>query len=301
MEAPTPTMRGRVAVVTGGTSGVGLEIVRGLALRGAHAVIVGRGAGRVSQVVEELRRTTGNPEVEGVPVDDLALRSRWPVVAAQLLRRLPAIHVLVNNAGAVYFHREMTSEGDERTFALNVLAPLALISLLQDRLRASAPARIVNIASAAHFGHSLDLSDLQSANHYRGFDAYGRSKLELMLLTRELALRFAGSGVVVNCVHPGFIRSGFGRNNRGAGAAAVRIASIMFGKSPRTGAKTPLKVAGDFAYGSVSGEYFSGGRIVTGSNASRDLSGARRLYEACLPLTGAPDIPLPPDLIRRAS
>jgi NAD(P)-dependent dehydrogenase (short-subunit alcohol dehydrogenase family) len=264
-------MQGRVAVVTGGTSG----------------------AQRSLQVADALRRSSGNSQVEAIGVDDLSTRAGWTAVSEELLRRLPKIHVLVNNAGAVYFRREVTVDGFERTFALNVLAPLALTVLLQERLRNSAPARVVNVSSAAHEGHSLDLRDLQSHHRYSGFQAYGRSKLELILLSRELALRFAGTGVTVNSLHPGFIRSGWARNNRGGAAATIRFFALLFGKSPRNGAKTPLRVAGDPDLDYVSGEYFSHGHVVTGSRASRDLSSARRLYEACLPLTGGPDIPLP--------
>ncbi len=282
-----------MAVVTGGTSGIGLEIVRGLAARGAHTVIVGRGAHRAAQIAQEVRQETCNAEVEGVEVADLALRSSWPSLAAELERRLPAIHVLVNNAGALFMRRETTADGVERTFALNVLAPLALTAFLQDRLRSSAPARVVNVASAAHEGNSLDLDDLQSARTYSGFRTYGRSKLELILLSRELALRFAGTGVTVNAVHPGFVRSGFGLNNRGGTALVIGALAFVFGKNVRTGAKTPIRVAGDPDLEHVSGEYFSGGHVATGSSASRDLVSARRLYERCLPWTGAPDLPLP--------
>jgi NAD(P)-dependent dehydrogenase (short-subunit alcohol dehydrogenase family) len=290
-------MEGRVAVVTGGTTGIGLEVVWGLAARGAHTVIVGRGgAARLEQIVEEVRVGTGNPDVEAVGVQDLALRSSWPALAQELTRRLPALHVLVHNAGALYTRRETTPEGLERTFALNVLAPLALTAYLQGTLRASAPARVVNVASAAHEGHTVHLDDLESTGAYSGFGVYGRSKLELVLLSRELARRFAGSRVTVNALHPGFVRSGFGLNNRGGTALVIRAMAFLFGKSPRSGAVTPLRVACDRDLEHVSGEYFSGGHIATGSNASRDLAMARRLYERCLPLTGAPEIPLPPEL-----
>jgi len=243
-------------------------------------------------VANEVRSSTGNSEVEGVSVEDLALRSTWPALAGELRRRLPAIHVLVNNAGALFMRRQVTPDGIERTLALNVLAPLALTAYLQDVLRASAPARVVNVASAAHEGNSLDLSDLQLAADYSGYRAYGRSKLELILLSRELALRFAGTGVTVNSLHPGFVRTGFGLNNRGGTAFAIRVLGALFGKSPRSGATTPLYVAADPALAHVSGEYFSRGHVATGSTASRDLTAARRLYDLCLPMTGAPEIAL---------
>jgi NAD(P)-dependent dehydrogenase (short-subunit alcohol dehydrogenase family) len=292
-------MNGRVAVVTGGTSGIGLEVVRGLAQRGARVVLVGRGSDRASHIAGDVARETGNPNIEAVGVDDLATRAGWTAVADEVLRRCPRLHVLVNNAGAVFLQRQTTADGLERTFALNVLAPLALTTLLFDRLRASAPARVVNITSAAHLGHSVDLADLQSERDYGGWEAYGRSKLELILLSRELARRFAGTGVTVNSVHPGFVRSGFGSNNAGGSSTMVRFAAAVFGRSLKSGARTPLRVAADPDLEHVSGEYFSDGRVATGSAASRDLRTARRLYEACLPIARVPEIPLPAALTSR--
>jgi retinol dehydrogenase 12 len=286
MTAPTWSMKDRTAVVTGGTSGIGHEIARGLAAGGARTVIVGRGEERTQRIAQDLASTTGNREVEAVGVSDLALRSSWPAVADELLRRLPAVHVLVNNAGAYFARREVTADGIERTFALNVLAPLALTLRLADRLKASAPARVVNIASAAHLGHTVHLDDLEESHAFRGFDAYGRSKLELILLTRELAQQFAGTGVTVNSVHPGFVRSGFGTNNKGGIGFGIKIAAALFGKSERSGARTPLRVACDPELEHVSGEYFSGGHLRTGSAESRDLAVAHRLYDLCLSRIG---------------
>jgi retinol dehydrogenase 12 len=290
----TRLMSGRVVVVTGGTSGIGLEIVRGISARGAHVVLVGRGSDRVHRVVDLIRQSTGNPEVDGIDAGDLAVRAGWKGLGAELLRRYPAIHALVNNAGAFYARRETTSDGIERTFALNVLAPLGLTTVLSDRLRSSAPARVVNVASAAHVGHVVDLGNLQELERHRGFRAYGRSKLELVLLSRELARRFAGSGVTVNSLHPGFIRSGFGRNNGGAVAFAVGLAQWIGGRSPRSGARTPIRVACDPDLASVTGEYFSRGKVASGSAASRDMSMAKRLYDACQPFLGLNPLPEPP-------
>jgi retinol dehydrogenase-12 len=289
-------LRGRIAVVTGGSSGIGLEIAYGLAARGARTVLVGRGQERVDARAAQVREATGNPDVEGIAVVDLRLRAEWAALSAELHRRLPALHILVHNAGAMYTRRETTPDGFEQTLALNVLAPLALTAFLQDLLRASAPARVVNVASAAHHGNSVVLEDLQSTGTYHGFRTYGVSKLELILLSRELAIRFAGTGVTVNAVHPGFVRSGFGRNNRGGAGAAIGLAALLFGRSARSGARTPLRVAADPALEHVSGEYFSREHVAQSSAAGRDLRLARQLYARCLPMTGAPDIPLPAGL-----
>ncbi len=298
MTPGTVRLDGKVAVVTGGTSGIGREVAQRLAELGARVVVVGRGGPRVEQVVAELRRVTGHPQVEGLSVDDLATKAAWGSVSATLRARYPQIHVLVQNAGGVFMRRETTVDGVERTWALNVLTPFALTAYLQDQLRGAAPARVVFVASAAHEGHHLDFEDVEGARSYRGFRAYGRSKLALILLSRELARRFAGSGVTVNSVHPGFIRSGFAQNNGGGTAAAIRFFALLFGKSVQRGARTPVLVATSPALEHVSGEYFSGEHIRTGSAASRDLTSAHRLYDVCRAMTGAPDIPLPAELSR---
>jgi retinol dehydrogenase 14 len=286
-------LAGRVAVVTGGTSGIGRAVAVGFASRGATTVIVGRGSDRVARVAAETAEETGNRSVEGVGVTDLALRSDTEATGLELLRRYPRIHVLVNNAGAYYARRETTSEGLERTFALNVLSPFLLTSLLAPRLVESAPARIVNVASAAHHGATLDFSDLENLRQYKGFRAYGRSKLELLLLTREFARRLEGTGVTVNAVHPGFVASGFGRNNRGGIAFGLGVAQFLFAKSVRRGAAVPLFAATDPSVAALTGRYISGRQVTSGSAASQDMATARRLYEACRDLTGAPAIPEP--------
>jgi NAD(P)-dependent dehydrogenase (short-subunit alcohol dehydrogenase family) len=286
----------RVVVITGATSGIGLEVARGVAARGAHTVLVGRGEERTRAIAEAVARASGNPRVEAVGVHDLALRAEWAHLAEELRRRFPAIHVLVNNAGAYFARRDVTMDGIERTLALNVLAPVALTTLLVDRLQSSAPARVVNVASAAHGGNVVDLDDLESRQHYNGYRAYGRSKLELILLTRELARRLRGSGVTVNALHPGFIRSGFGQNNGGGTAFMIRIAARLGAKSVQQGATTPIRLALDSDVGLATGEYFVAGKVAPGSAASRDLELAKRLYAACLPLLDLPPLPEPPDL-----
>ncbi len=284
----------RVAVVTGATGGIGHAVARDFATQGLTTVVVGRGADRSRAAAEEIARSTGNTRVEWVGVADLAVRSETKQLAAALLERYPAIHVFVNNAGAYFSRREMTSDGLERTFALNVLAPFTLTSLLADRLRVSAPARVVQVSSAAHLGTRVDLGDLQSAGTYSGFDVYGRSKLELILLTREFARRLAGTGVSVNAVHPGFIRSGFGDNNPGGAGLGVKIGKFLFARSVKHGMREVSFVASDPSVASISGEYFSRRRVARASTASYDMAMARKLFDACRDLAGTPDLPESP-------
>ena len=280
--APDRSLAGRVAIVTGGTTGIGRAVAVGLASRGATTVIVGRGNERSARIAGEIAAATRGGSVEAVGVGDLALRSDTVAAARELLRRYARIDVLVNNAGAYFSRRYVTSEGLERTFALNVVSPFLLTSLLGPRLRASVPARVVNVASAAHYGRTVDFSDLENERNYRGFRAYGQSKLELLLLTREFARRWAGAGVTANAVHPGFVRSGFGANNGGGVAAGLALAKFLFGRSLRRGAAVPLFAATDPALDGVTGRYLSDHRVSSGSRESQDMEVARRLFDRCL-------------------
>ncbi len=283
-------LTGRVAVVTGATSGIGKEVALGLARRGATTVVVGRGTDRASRAAAELSQASGNPRVESLRVDDLAVLSDMRELSAALLDRYSAVHILVNNAGAYIRRRDVTPDGLERTFALNVLAPYVLTTLLAPRLISSAPARVVNVSSAAHRNAKVDFSDLQFARKYAGFTVYGSSKLELIWLTREFARRLRGRGVTVNAVHPGYVRSGFGLNNGGGAAFAMRILGRLFGRSVVRGADTPVYVASAPELATVTGGYYFDRKPRAGSEASRDLVKARKLFDECARLSGLPPL-----------
>jgi NAD(P)-dependent dehydrogenase (short-subunit alcohol dehydrogenase family) len=294
MNSPTsPPPAPRVAVVTGATSGIGKEVARGLAAQGFTTVVVGRGADRTAAVAAELAAATGNPRVESLGVGDLAVRAEMKTLASQLLNRYPEIHLLVNNAGAFFVRRELTSDGIERTFALNVLAPFALTTLLADRMRVSAPARVVEVASTAHRGRTVPIDDLQHSARYEGYRAYGESKLELILLSREFARRLAGTGVTVNAVHPGFIRSGFGLNNGGGVGFGMRLVQLVFAHGLQYGADNVLYAATDPTIATVTGEYLSRHRVDRASPTSYDMAMARRLYDACRQWSETPELPDP--------
>ncbi len=282
------TQNGRVAVVTGATSGIGRFVAAGLAARKFTVIVVGRGEGRSVQAAAEISRATGNANVFPLGVTDLALKSEVRRIAAVLLDKHPRIHVLVNNAGAYLHRRETTGEGLERTFALNVVAPYLLTSLLETRLEESSPSRVVQVVSEAHRGQSLDFSDLQCARHYRGFRAYGRSKLALLLLTREFAHRFHGKGVTFNAVHPGVVGSGFAKNNGGVVGYGVWALTHLFGTRPRRAAETVVRVAVDPEFADRSGVYVLRRGVRPGSPASQDMVSALRLFEAVADLARQP-------------
>ena len=279
------SLTGKVAVVTGATSGIGRWIAIFLAHRGAATVIVGRSLERTEAVAKDIAGGTGNPEIYAAPVTDLALRSETARIATSLLDRFPQIHILVNNAGGYFHRREVTAEGLERTFALNVLSPFLLTRLLLPRLVSGAPSRVVMVASAAHRGNRVDLGDLQGERRYRGYRAYGRSKLELILLARELARRLRQQNVTVNAVHPGFVASGFGKNNHGAIGATIGFLSHAFGRSVRDAGNDVAYIASSPDFDSVSGVYFSRRTIRPGASASHDPETGGKLFEACERLT----------------
>lgn len=279
-----PTFRGKVAVVTGATSGIGRWVAQGLAALGATTVVVGRSPARAAALAGEISAQTENREVYPVSVADLAIRAEVARLSSVLLEQYPRIDLLVNNAGAYFHRREVSPEGIERTFALNVLAPFLLTSLLTPRLVASAPSRVIMVSSAAHYRQNLDFENLQGERNFRGYRAYGRSKLGLTLLTREFARRLHDSEVMVNAVHPGFVASGFGRNNGGAVGFGFALVERLFARNVRSAAADVVFVGTDPSLDRVTGEYLSRRIVRPGSPQSRDMAAAARLYQTCAEL-----------------
>ena len=275
-----PSMEGRTVVITGANSGVGRATAMALAGAGAHTVITARSEERGGQALADIRRESGSDQVDLV-VFDLGDLSSVRLGAEEILRRCPRIDVLVNNAGLVRSERRETVDGYEATFGINHLGPFLLTGLLTERLVASAPARVVNVASTAHRGarHGLDFDDLQSTRHYRGMEAYSRSKLANILFTEELAERLAGSGVTANCLHPGTVASGFARDDDATGFLAFGVKVIKpFILTPEKGARTSVYLATSPDVAEVTGQYFVKCRPRTPSPAARDQAAATLLW-----------------------
>lgn len=269
---------GRRVVLTGATSGIGLAAAEALAARGAELAIVARSEARASDAVARIR-AAGGPGVD-VLLADLASQSSVRRLAGEILERYPRVDVLVNNAGAIFASRRLTEDGIEATWALNHLAPFLLTALLMDRLRSSAPARIVTTSSDAHKGAHIPLDDLDASRSYRarGFARYGETKLANILFTAELARRLAGTGVTANCFHPGLVASGFNRNNGPVLGAAMTLLR-PFSRSPERGADTLVWLADSPEVATESGGYFVDRRRVTPSAPARDMAAAARLWE----------------------
>ncbi|HUC35552.1 MAG TPA: SDR family oxidoreductase [Acidimicrobiales bacterium] len=274
-------MTGKTVVITGANSGIGKETAVGLARSGARVVATARDAGRGAAAVADIRDRSGSDGVELV-VFDLGLLSSVREGAAQILAACDRIDVLVNNAGIVLSQRRVTPDGLEATFAVNHLGPFLLTQLLLDRIVQSAPARIVNVASTAHRGarHGLDFDDLQSTHGYGGMQVYSKSKLANIYFTTELARRLDGTGVTANCLHPGTVATGYGRDGDATGLLGFGLKiGAPFLLTPEKGARTSIYLASSPQVAAVSGEYFAKCKPRTTSEAAQDDEAAKRLWQ----------------------
>jgi NAD(P)-dependent dehydrogenase (short-subunit alcohol dehydrogenase family) len=276
-------------MVTGATSGLGLATARQLVALGATVIVVGRNAAKCAAVAASISGGSADGAVDWL-VADFADPDAVRRLAAEAQERHSRIDVLVNNAGATYPKRQLTPEGLELTLAVNHLAPFLLTTLLLDRLRESAPARIVNVSSVAHESARFDFDDPTMERGYRPFAAYGRSKLANLWFTYELARRLEGSGVTVNAVHPGLVRTALGDHSgalRRAGWRLLHLAYRRASLSPEEGAAAITHLATAPELADVTGRYFVGRRPAKSSPASSDPAAAARLWAFSEELTCA--------------
>jgi NAD(P)-dependent dehydrogenase (short-subunit alcohol dehydrogenase family) len=276
-------MHGKSCVVTGATSGIGLVTAEVLARQGATLIVVARNFERGTATVSRIRQETGNSAVEFM-LADLSDQAQVRQLAGVIQQRFTHLDVLVNNAGALFDRRQLSQDGLEMTFALNHLAYFLLTNLLLDSLKAGDSARVINVSSEAHRHAQLDFADLQGQHRYTGWRAYARSKLANILFTYELARRLTGTGIVANVLHPGFVATNFGRNNRSLTAALIRILQLA-AISPEAGARTIIYLASSPAVKGVTGEYFIKQQAVRSSQVSYDRSAAERLWQVSAELT----------------
>jgi NAD(P)-dependent dehydrogenase (short-subunit alcohol dehydrogenase family) len=283
------SLNGKVCMVTGANSGIGKVTALELARMGATVVLVCRSRSRGEQALEEIRRETGSSAVE-LMVADLSSQASARELAAAFRQKYDRLHVLVNNAGAIFPRRELTVDGLESTFALNHLGYFLLTNLLLDLIRASAPARIVNVSSGAHAMGAINFADLQAERKFNSWRAYGQSKLANILFTVELARRLEGTGVTVNCLHPGLVGTQFGAGYYADSPLARAVGSLMplFAISPEKGAETSIYLATSPEVAGVTGKYFAKKRPVKPSRAATDMALAERLWQVSAQLTDLP-------------
>jgi NAD(P)-dependent dehydrogenase (short-subunit alcohol dehydrogenase family) len=276
-------MKGKVAIVTGGNSGIGKETARGLAAMGAHTVVVARNADRGQRAVADLKRDA--TATVDLMLGDLGSFASTRDLAKTLIDGFGRIDVLVNNAGLYRARRRETPDGLEETFAVNHLAPFLLTNLLLDTLKASAPARIVTVASEASRGQMLNFDDLQSERGYKMHQVYGKSKLANIMFTYALARRLTGTGVTINALHPGFVATNLGSGNFLPQKPIMTILRF-FVLSPKQGAETPIYLASSPDVEGVSGKYFEKMRERQSTPFSYDEAAQDRLWKVSEQLTG---------------
>ncbi len=286
MTTPNGTMRDKICLITGSTSGIGKVTALELAKLGATVVIVSRDRSRGEAARAELAANSGNQAID-LLVADLSSLAAIRQLAQDFKSRYDRLHILVNNAGAVNTRRTLTVDGFETTFAVNHLAYFLLTNLLLDVLKASAPARIVSVSSGAHTSGTIRFDDLQGERRYSAFGAYGQSKLANILFTYELDRRLAGTGVTANCLHPGGVATGFGRNNGGLVRLIFRLIGPLL-RTPEQGAETVVYLASAPEIEGVSGKYFVDKREARSSAESQDQAIAGRLWEVSAELTKLP-------------
>lgn len=277
-------MHGQVALVTGANAGMGRALATALARAGATVVLVCRDPGKGAEARRAIAQATGNPRVE-LLVADLASQGAIRQLAQEFQRRHERLHLLVNNAGAHIQERRLSPDGIEANLAVNHLAAFLLTNLLLDTLRASAPARIVNVASAS-MARAIDPTDLQSARRFVPFAAYGRAKLAMVLCTYALARRLAGSGVTVNALHPGITATGIVDDVAPPLARPFLGLIKRFLLTPEQGAQTALYLATSPAVAGVSGRYFVREREQRSVPISYDAALQERLWASSVALTG---------------
>lgn len=277
-------MADRTVLVTGGSGGIGKATAAGLAGLGARVAITGRDRRRAEVAAADIR-AAGGPPVD-VFVADMSSQAEVRRLAADVLQALPGLDVLVNNVGGFWNTRHVTADGLERTFALNHLAPFLLASLLLDRLKANAPARVVTVSSGAHAMGRIDFADLQGEGSWSGQRAYNQSKLANVLFTYELARRLEGSGVTANVLHPGVVRTAFGAEDPASFQRLLLPVVRPFLKTPAQGAATSIQLASAPELEHVSGQYFADSRTKRSSSRSYDETGAARLWNVSCALAG---------------
>ena len=276
---------GKVVLVTGGTGGIGKATATGLAALGARVGITGRDLARAERVAAEIRTASGNPAVDAFAAD-MSSQAEIRRLAVAVLDAYPRLDVLVNNVGGFWAHRHQTVDGLEHTFAVNHLASFLLTNLLLDRLKASAPARVVTVSSHVQAEGRIDFDNLQGACDYSGQTAYSQSKLANVMFTNELARRLEGSGVTATCLHPGFVRTDFGAEDQAWFFSVISNVVRPFLKTPAQGALSSIHLASSPDAEGVTGQFFVNGKPRAANKVAYDPAMLARLWQTSVGLVG---------------
>lgn len=267
-------IRNSKILITGATDGIGRQTALDLATMGAHVLVHGRDSRKLKSTAEEIKKLKAGGKVE-IFLADFSSLIQVQRLGKEIRRDHDRLDVLINNAGVLENRLQKSEDGYERTFAVNHLAPFALTSFLLGPLKRSAPSRIVNVSSMMH-SHFIDFENLQGEKGFEGYEAYGLSKLCNILFTYELAERLKGTGVMVNCLHPGVINTKLSRGGLGGGG----------GVSGSHRSRTCMFVATDESLAGVTGRYFMNMRETRSADITYDPEIRKKLWRISESLTG---------------
>ena len=280
-------MQNKVCLITGADGGIGRETTRGLAQKGATIVMACIDLDDAKPVYEEIKRESGNQNIEMMQVD-LANLSSVRTFAREFSRRYQQLHVLINNAGTYHHTRQETAEGFEKTIGINYLGPFLLTNLLVPVIQQTPASRIINVSSNAHFQGRVDVNDLHfQKKSYQGFKAYSASKAAIVLFTQELAERLKGSDVTVNALHPGHVATNIW--NIWPGTWRQKMIFKVFNRimtSTEDAAQNSIYLASADEIQGVTGKYFDGKKVREPSPHCKDVQLQKSLWELSEKLTG---------------
>lgn len=266
----------KLCMITGANSGIGLATAHELAKQGLHLVLVCRDEEKGKAAQSDIITQSGNGKVD-LLIADISSLTSVRALADTFNSKYDRLDILINNAGVMNAKRKTTVDGHEEQFAVHYLGPFLLTHLLLEKLKSSAPARIINISSKLHSKGTINLADLQAEEQYKMWGTYGASKLAVTMFTYRLAEHLKGSGVTVNCLHPGVIGSNIGNT-----PAWIK----WFMKSPETGAKTTVYLATSPDVANTTGQYFVNCKVAKSSDESRDPSKIEKLWKVTSELVG---------------
>lgn len=281
------SMEGRVCLVTGASSGIGKATVLGLASLGATVLLVCRNRQAGQAAIDHIVTETSSPHV-ALLLADLSSQAAIRQLVEDFRSRYSHLHVLVNNAGIAPIQRSLTADSIEMTLAVNYLAPFLITNLLVDVLRASAPARVVNVAGDFHRKATIQFDDLMFEKNYSGIRANNQAKLALILFTYEMARRLQGTGVTVNCLHPGAVATDAPLKDPNLSSLSRLLYKVVrvFFSNPTRGAATSVYLASSPDVEGVTGKYFIKQAASESSPESYDKEVSARLWKESAKLTG---------------
>ena len=277
-------LENKVCLITGATNGIGEEAAKELNKMGAEIVFVARNEEKGEQLKAELKEATGKEPT--MILANLSSQAEVKSAAEKFLSMEKPLDILLNNAGIMNRERNITEDGLEEVFSVNHLAYFTFTLMLIDKLKSTEGSRVVNVASGAHqFVKEMNFGDLQSEKVFKPMQVYGQSKLANILFTKSLANKLADHGVTVNCLHPGFVSTGIGSNNKGIWNILMSLAR-PFARKTDKGAETSVYLCSSPKVKDVSGEYFVDCKIEKVSDAAKSSDQADKLWKISSELTG---------------